>query len=205
MLFPRVTISLPDWVEDMLSDPDCEYPTEEDRMRLVIELSRLNVDHGTGGPFGAGIFDLSTNRLVAPGVNLAATTNLSAAHAEMGATMISQQVVGYFDLGGKGLPQYELATSTEPCAMCFGAIPWSGVRRLACAARRGRARYRVRRGTKSTRLGSIAGAVRHLRGTRRVPRRGGSRTPILRREWRHDLQRPAGRLNERKTRRIEDG
>ena len=135
MLFPRVTIGLPDWVEDMLSDPDYEYPTEEDRMRLVIELSRLNLDHGTGGPFGAGIFDLSTNRLVAPGVNLVATTNLSAAHAEMVATMISQQVVGYFDLGGKGLPQYELVASTEPCAMCFGAIPWSGVRRLARAAR----------------------------------------------------------------------
>ncbi len=59
-------MSLPDWVEDMLSDPDCEYPTEEDRMRLVIELSRLSVDHGTGGPFGAGISDQSTNRLVAP-------------------------------------------------------------------------------------------------------------------------------------------
>ena len=64
-------------------------------MRLVIELSRLNVDHGTGGPFGAGIFDL----------------------------------------GGEGLPPYELVASTEPCAMCFGAIPWSGVRRLVCGAR----------------------------------------------------------------------
>jgi tRNA(Arg) A34 adenosine deaminase TadA len=101
-------------------------------MRLVIELSRSNVDHGTGGPFGAGIFDLSTNRLVAPGVNLVATTNLSTAHAEMVAVMISQQVVGHFDLGGEGLPSYELVASTEPC---FGAIPWSGVRRLVCGAR----------------------------------------------------------------------
>ncbi len=104
-------------------------------MRLVIELSRSNVDHGTGGPFGAGIFDLSTNRLIAPGVNLVATTNLSAAHAEMVAIMISQRVVGHFDLGGEGLPPYELVASTEPCAMCFGAIPWSGVRRLVCGAR----------------------------------------------------------------------
>ena len=103
-------------------------------MRLVIELSRLNVDHGTGGPFGAGIFDLSTDRLIAPGVNLVATTNLSAAHAEMVAIMIAQQVVGYFDLGGEGLPTYELVASTEPCAMCFGAIPWS-VSGGSCAAR----------------------------------------------------------------------
>ena len=88
MLFPLAKVSLPDWVEVFLSDPDRDYPTEEDRMRLVVELSRLNVDHGTGGPFGAGIFDLSTNRLVAPGVNLVATANLSAAHAEMVAIMM---------------------------------------------------------------------------------------------------------------------
>jgi tRNA(Arg) A34 adenosine deaminase TadA len=135
MGFPRATVSLPGWVEELLSDPGREYPTEEDRMRLVIELSRSNVDYGTGGPFGAGIFDLSTNRLIAPGVNLVATTNLSAAHAEMVAIMISQQIVGRFDLGGEGLPAYELVASTEPCAMCFGAIPWSGVRRLVCGAR----------------------------------------------------------------------
>ena len=135
MIFPRAMVGLPGWVEELLSDPGREYPTEEDRMRLVIELSRSNVDHGTGGPFGAGIFDLSTNRLVAPGVNLVATANLSAAHAEMVAIMIAQQVVGHFDLGGEGLPAYELVTSTEPCAMCFGATPWSGVRRLVCGAR----------------------------------------------------------------------
>ena len=135
MIFPRAMVGLPGWVEELLSDPGREYPTEEDRMRLVIELSRSNVDHGTGGPFGAGIFDLSTNRLVAPGVNLVATANLSAAHAEMVAIMISQQVVGHFDLGGEGLPAYELVTSTEPCAMCFGATPWSGVRWLVCGAR----------------------------------------------------------------------
>jgi tRNA(Arg) A34 adenosine deaminase TadA len=135
VIFPQATVSLPDWVEELLSDPDRDYPTEEDRMRLVVELSRSNVDHGTGGPFGAGIFDLSTNQLVAPSVNLVATANLSAAHAEMVAIMISQQVVGHFDLGGEGLPAYELVTSTEPCAMCFGATPWSGVRRLVCGAR----------------------------------------------------------------------
>ena len=135
MGFPRVTLGLPGWVEEFLSDPDRSYPTQEERMRLAIELSRLNVEHGTGGPFGAGIFDLSTNRLVAPGVNLVTTANLSAAHAEVVAIMVAQQVVGHFDLGGQGRPPYELVASTEPCAMCFGSVPWSGVRQLVCGAR----------------------------------------------------------------------
>jgi tRNA(Arg) A34 adenosine deaminase TadA len=104
-------------------------------MRLIIELSRLNVRHGTGGPFGAGVFDMETNTLVAPGVNVVVPSSCSVAHAEMMAIMVAQQVVGTFDLGGEGLPPYELVASTEPCAMCFGAIPWSGVRQLVCGAR----------------------------------------------------------------------
>lgn len=135
MRFPRVVLCLPSWVEEYISETDRTYPTQEDRMRLAIELSRLNVVNGTGGPFGAAIFDLSTNRLVAPGVNLVTTTNLSTAHAEIVAIMVAQQVVGHFDLGGQGRPVYELVASTEPCAQCFGSIPWAGVRRLVCGAR----------------------------------------------------------------------
>lgn len=135
MGFPEATISLPAWVEEFVADNDRSCPTEEDRMRLVVELSRMNVVHGTGGPFGAGIFDLSTNRLVAPGVNLVTTSNLSIAHAEIVAIMIAQRVVRQFDLGGPGRPSYELVASTEPCAQCFGATPWSGVRGLVCGAR----------------------------------------------------------------------
>lgn len=135
MSYPRVTLSLPGWVEDLIQDPDREYPTEGDRMRLAIELSRSNVERGTGGPFGACVFDLSTNRLVAPGVNLVTSSNLSTAHAEIVALTIAQQVIGHFDLGGPGRPPYELVASTEPCIQCFGALTWSGVRRLACGAR----------------------------------------------------------------------
>lgn len=135
MRFPQVEFSLPGWVEEFLAKPETVYADVEERMRLVIELSWLNVDHDTGGPFGAGIFDLSTNRLVAPGVNLVTTANLSTAHAEMVAIMVAQRVVGHFDLGGARQPPYELVASTEPCAQCFGATPWSGVRRLVCGAR----------------------------------------------------------------------
>jgi tRNA(Arg) A34 adenosine deaminase TadA len=135
MSFPQVTLELPGWVEEFLTDPGDTYPTEEDRMRLVVELSRLNVERETGGPFGAAIFERETGRLLAAGVNLVVASSCSVAHAEMVAIMIAQQVVGDFDLGGEGKPAYELYASTEPCAMCFGATPWSGVRSLLCGAR----------------------------------------------------------------------
>src|SRR5215210_6097885 len=135
MRYPRVTVELPGWVEELIPDPDREYPTAEDRMRLAVEISRQNVERGTGGPFGAAIFEQESGRLLAPGMNLVVPTNCSVAHAEMVAFMIAQQIVKDFDLGGEGKPDYELYASTEPCAMCFGATPWSGVRKLVCGAR----------------------------------------------------------------------
>ncbi len=48
--------------------------------------------------------------------------------------MIAQRVIGDFDLGGSGHPPYALVASTQPCAMCLGATPWSGVRPLVCGA-----------------------------------------------------------------------
>jgi tRNA(Arg) A34 adenosine deaminase TadA len=56
-------------------------------------------------------------------------------HAEIVAIILAQQKVQSFDLGAGDLPEYELVTSTEPCAMCLGAIPWSGISSLVCGAR----------------------------------------------------------------------
>jgi len=134
MRFAAVTLRLPDWVDDFLTE-DRVYPTVEDRVRLAIELSRSNIHHGTGGPFGAAIFERETGRLLAPGVNLVTSLGCSVLHAEMVAIMIAQSAVGSFDLGGPGHPSYELVASTQPCAMCLGATPWSGVRHLVCGAR----------------------------------------------------------------------
>lgn len=135
MRFPELAFGLPDWVGEFLPEPDLVFPTVEDRMRFVIELARLNIDYGTGGPFGAGIFEQETGRLLAPGVNLVETATCSVAHAEIVSIMIAQKMVGAYDLGSEQMPAYELVTTTEPCAMCLGAIPWSGVRRLTCGAR----------------------------------------------------------------------
>ena len=135
MAFPSVILQLPAWIEAVLDDPQRVYPAAEDRMRLVIELARLNVEHNTGGPFAAAIFDATRHTLLAPGVNLVVPASCAVAHAEMVAIMVAGQVVGSFDLGAANLPAYELVSSTEPCAMCLGAVPWSGVRRLVCGAR----------------------------------------------------------------------
>lgn len=137
MRFPAVELRLPGWIEEFVPDPDQTYPTPEDRMRLAVELSRENVRRGTGGPFGAAIFERDTGRLVAPGVNLVVTEGCSVFHAEMVAIMVAQQKMGSFDLGAEGLSVHELVASTEPCAMCLGATPWSGVLGLLCGARDG--------------------------------------------------------------------
>jgi tRNA(Arg) A34 adenosine deaminase TadA len=59
----------------------------------------------------------------------------SIAHAEIVAIVLAQQHFGTHDLGRSDLPRLELVTSVEPCAMCLGAIPWSGIGRLICGAR----------------------------------------------------------------------
>jgi tRNA(Arg) A34 adenosine deaminase TadA len=133
--FSEVTLRLPDWVEELLSSEDRIYPTVEDRVRFAIELSRSNIRHETGGPFGAAIFERETGRLLAPGINLVTSLRCSVFHAEMVAIMIAQSMIGDFDLGGPSRPAYELVASTEPCSMCLGATPWSGVRHLVCCAR----------------------------------------------------------------------
>jgi tRNA(Arg) A34 adenosine deaminase TadA len=105
-------------------------------MGLAISLARWNVLEDTGGPFGAAVFERHTGRLVSVGMNLVVPLSNSALHAEMVAFMMAQARVGSYTLGGDGLPEHELATSCEPCAMCLGATLWSGVRRVVCGATR---------------------------------------------------------------------
>lgn len=141
MRFPSVEIALPAWIDAELLDAAKVYPDLDAQMALAIGLARRNVQAGTGGPFGAAIFDMHTGRLVAPGVNRVMAVNCSVAHAEITAIMIAQKILGTYDLGGAGLPPMRLVTSTEPCAMCLGAVVWSGVRQLVCGARDADARH----------------------------------------------------------------
>jgi tRNA(Arg) A34 adenosine deaminase TadA len=56
-------------------------------------------------------------------------------HAEIVAVAFAQKILGRYDIGDSGKFSYNLVTSAEPCAMCLGAVPWSGVNRLICGAR----------------------------------------------------------------------
>lgn len=135
MFFSDFTFRLPSWMGEALSNLPHVFPTVEEKMRLAIRLAQLNVEYRTGGPFGAAIFDARTHTLLAPGVNLVVPMNCSVLHAEMVAIMMAQQQIRHYDLSAIEGRSFELVTSTEPCAMCFGALPWSGVHSLICGAR----------------------------------------------------------------------
>jgi hypothetical protein len=60
---PEAHVHYPSWVAPFV-DWEAEHPTPEDRMRVAIDLARQNVEHGTGGPFGAAVFERESGRLV---------------------------------------------------------------------------------------------------------------------------------------------
>jgi len=130
-----IEIQVPSWIDRFLTGYPDAIPFIEDRMSLVIKAAQQNISEGTGGPFAAAVFEMESGRLVSLGVNLVLSQGLSILHAEMVALSLAQKKTGSYDLGRFDLPAHELVTGIEPCAMCFGAIPWSGVRRVITGAR----------------------------------------------------------------------
>jgi len=132
---PRgVLLTLPDWLADIVSGAEIVLPDPEERLRWVIGLSRQNVERGSGGPFAAGVFDATSGRLIAAGVNRVEPLRLSAAHAEIMALAFAQARRAHWDLGSDPAAPTELAASSQPCLMCLGAILWSGISRLIFGA-----------------------------------------------------------------------
>lgn len=130
--FPPLQLALPDWVAGLVPAP--EAPLGDDAaMALAVTLARANIAHD-GGPFGAVVVDLTSRRLLAPGVNLVVAGRWSGAHAEMVACAVAQQACGTHDLGTVSTRGCALFTSVEPCAMCLGAVPWAGLRQVVYAA-----------------------------------------------------------------------
>lgn len=125
-------VALPDWCQTLAGELPDQLPDAQDRLALAVELSRRNVAAGTGGPFGAVVADAESGKLLALGVNRVEPDCCSSAHAEVVAISLAQAGLGDWNLREHG--SLELATSCEPCAMCLGAIHWSGVSRLVCAA-----------------------------------------------------------------------
>ena len=131
MLYAQLHLTLPPWVHEAI-DADRAYADADAQVALAIELSRLNVERASGGPFGAAVFN-EAGRLVGVGVNRVVAHHCSAAHAEVLALATSQQRLQRFRLNLDG-GRFRLATSAQPCAMCYGALIWAGIDELLIAA-----------------------------------------------------------------------
>lgn len=98
-------------------------------MQEAIQLAKLGMDNGDGGPFGCVIvFD---NKIVGHGHNKVTSTNDPTAHAEIVAIRDACRNLNTFQLTG-----CEIYTSCEPCPMCLGAIYWARPDRVYYACTR---------------------------------------------------------------------
>jgi len=123
-----LTVDIPGWAWDSAGKV---FATVDERMQLVLDLAVGNIAEG-GGPFGAAVF-AADGTFIAPGINRVVLASVPIAHAEIVAIGLAAQALGSWDVASLG--SFELVSSTEPCAMCLGAVPWSGVERLVCGAR----------------------------------------------------------------------
>lgn len=130
-----VTLQVPDWLVQAVNEDELSLHSDEERMRFVVGLALENIRRGSGGPFAAAIFESGGSVPVVCGVNMVVTAGCAVAHAEIVAIMLACARFGVYDLSQGPSPcGYELFSSTDPCAMCLGAVPWSGVKRLVCGA-----------------------------------------------------------------------
>lgn len=137
MLYAQVHLTLPAWVHDAV-DTTRTYAGDADKVALAVALSRGNVEHASGGPFGAVVFG-PDDRIVAVGVNRVLPHSCSVAHAEMMAYMLAQQRTQRArlnrDADDSPVGPITLATSSQPCCQCYGATIWAGIDRLLIGAR----------------------------------------------------------------------
>ncbi len=137
MLYAQVHLTLPAWVHEAV-DTTRAYASDADKVALAIDLSRRNIEAGTGGPFGAAVFG-PDERIIAVGVNRVVPHACSVAHAEMMAYMLAQSRTQRkrlnLDASDAPVGPISLATSAQPCCQCYGATVWAGIDRLLIGAR----------------------------------------------------------------------
>jgi tRNA(Arg) A34 adenosine deaminase TadA len=102
--------------------PDDPRIDDVDRARLrdAIDVANAAVANGNH-PFGAVLADAS-GRVVASAQNTVSTEDDCTGHAETNLVRAAWK-----QFGPASLSEYTLYTSCEPCAMCSGAIYWSGI------------------------------------------------------------------------------
>lgn len=105
----------------MTAGADSPTPTQR-RVFLgrAIELARLKMRAGEGGPFGAVV--VFEGAVIGEGWNRVLSTLDPTAHAEVVAIREACRQLGRFALDGA-----EIYASSEPCPMCLGAILWARI------------------------------------------------------------------------------
>ncbi|NNM50674.1 MAG: nucleoside deaminase [Pseudomonadales bacterium] len=118
-------LNLPEWLTEI---PPVTLD-DESAMALALQLAERNIQEG-GGPFAALILD-AQGLLLSAGVNRVRPAGCSLMHAEMVAILLAQLRMHNHDLSGYGAQLY---STCAPCAMCWGALPWAGIKRLIWSA-----------------------------------------------------------------------
>lgn len=100
--------------------------TDLEHLRTSIDVARAARDHGNH-PFGAILVD-ENNQVLLQAENTVVTDSDCTGHAETNLMRLASQ-----RFSPEKLSTCTLYTSTEPCAMCAGAIHWGNVRRVVFA------------------------------------------------------------------------
>lgn len=97
-----------------------------EHLRTSIQVAQRAREHGNH-PFGAILVD-KNNQVVLEAENSVVSGKDCTAHAETNLMRLATQ-----HFSAEELESCTLYTSTEPCAMCAGAIHWGNVRRVVFA------------------------------------------------------------------------
>ena len=100
--------------------------TDLQHLRTAISVAQSAREHGNH-PFGALLVD-ENNEVLLQAENTVVTGRDCTGHAETNLMRLATQ-----RFSAEKLANYTLYTSTEPCAMCAGAIHWGNVRRVVYA------------------------------------------------------------------------
>jgi tRNA(Arg) A34 adenosine deaminase TadA len=108
-----------------MTDPTLVSPADEERLRQAIALAARARESGNH-PFGSIV--VAPDGRVVEGLNTVVTESDPTGHAETNVVRLAAR-----RLTAAELHESTLYTSTEPCAMCAGAIYWAGIPRVVYA------------------------------------------------------------------------
>jgi tRNA(Arg) A34 adenosine deaminase TadA len=118
-----------------MTDPTLVSPPDEEHLRHAIALARRARANGNH-PFGSIV--VTPGGRVVEGLNTVVTERDPTGHAETNVVRRAAR-----SLTAEQLHASTLYTSTEPCAMCAGAIYWAGIARVVYALPEGELRAMV--------------------------------------------------------------